>query len=108
MIKGLTSHFILHDDRNLIKAYLSKDVSKDADSWALGFNAFGISIPKELILEVFDFHKSHNNEFSALVEKYPFAQLVFSQWLTIKLYERHKERTKNDNLDYDNFLKNFT
>ncbi|MCL9821893.1 hypothetical protein NCR96_09115 [Helicobacter sp. 14348-15] len=68
------------------------------------FQAFGVFLPKNIILEVLDFHKNHKDAFSLLVKKYPFAQLVFSQWLTIKLYERHKELTKNPNLEYQKFL----
>ncbi len=56
-----------------------------------------------------DFHKNNNDEFSLLVKQYPFAQVIFSQYLTIKLYEKHKEITKNPNLAYKDFLAtNFT
>lgn len=36
------------------------------------FNAFGVFVPKAIILEVLDFHKNHNDEFSVLVKEYPF------------------------------------
>lgn len=73
------------------------------------FNAFGVFLPKNVILEVLDFHKNNNDEFSLLVKQYPFAQVIFSQYLTIKLYEKHKEITKNPNLAYKDFLAtNFT
>lgn len=68
------------------------------------YSVFGIGLPKRIILEVFEFGTKHNDEFSAFVKKYPFAQLIFSQWLTIKLYERHKELTKNYDLKYKEFL----
>lgn len=72
------------------------------------FQAFGVFLPKNIILEVLEFHKNHRDEFSSLVKQYPFSHLIFSQWLTIKLYEKHKELTKNPNLQYEEFLKNFT
>lgn len=71
------------------------------------YKAFGVSLPKKVILEVFSFGEKHQDKFSNLVKKYPFAQLVASQWFTIKLYERHKFLTNNPNLDYEDFLKNF-
>ncbi|TKX33399.1 hypothetical protein [Campylobacter taeniopygiae] len=72
------------------------------------YNAFGVELPKNIILEVFEFGEKHKDDFSNLVKQYPFVQLVFSQWLTIKLYEKQKELTNNPNLDYEEFLKNFT
>lgn len=84
---------------------VNKDLSTIQDN---DFSAFGVGLPKRVILEVFDFHKKHNDEFSKLVKKYPFSQIIFSQWLTIKLYERHKELIKNPKLEYREFLKNFT
>lgn len=68
------------------------------------YNAFGFPLPKQIILEVLDFHKNHNDEFSMLVKSYPFSQLIFSQWETIKLYERHKELTNNPKLKYKDFM----
>ena len=68
------------------------------------YNAFGFPLPKQIILEVLDFHKNHNDEFSMLVKSYPFSQLIFSQWQTIKLYERHKELTNNPKLKYKDFM----
>ncbi|MGX2983984.1 hypothetical protein ACWIWK_00665 [Helicobacter sp. 23-1048] len=68
------------------------------------YNAFGIPLPKRIIFEVLNFHKNHNDEFSLLVKQYPFAQLIFSQWQTIKLYERHKELTQNPKLKYKDFM----
>ncbi|TLD79735.1 hypothetical protein LS70_009660 [Helicobacter sp. MIT 11-5569] len=90
---------------NIQKSHLIKDLSTLQDN---DFSAFGVGLPKRVILEVFDFHKKHNDEFSKLVKKYPFSQVIFSQWLTIKLYERHKELIKNPKLEYKEFLKNFT
>ncbi|WP_337216076.1 hypothetical protein [Campylobacter sp. 2457A] len=72
------------------------------------YKAFGVELPKNVILEVFEFGEKHKDKFSNLVKQYPFVQLVFSQWLTIKLYEKQKELTNNPNLDYEEFLKNFT
>ncbi|MBZ7936307.1 hypothetical protein H2279_06685 [Campylobacter sp. B0100352/1] len=72
------------------------------------YNAFGVELPKNVILEVFEFGEKHKDKFSNLVKQYPFVQLVFSQWLTIKLYEKQKQLTNNPNLDYEEFLKNFT
>ncbi|MBZ7939875.1 hypothetical protein H2277_08935, partial [Campylobacter sp. W0014] len=72
------------------------------------YNAFGVELPKNVILEVFEFGEKHKDDFSNLVKQYPFIQLVFSQWLTIKLYEKQKQLTNNPNLDYEEFLKNFT
>lgn len=68
------------------------------------YNAFGIPLPKQIIFEVLDFHKNHNDEFSMLVKSYPFSQLIFSQWETIKLYEKHKELTNNPKLTYKDFM----
>ncbi|TKX32511.1 hypothetical protein, partial [Campylobacter taeniopygiae] len=82
-----------------------KDLSTLKDN---EYNAFGVELPKNVILEVFKFGEKHKDDFSNLVKKYPFVQLVFSQWLTIKLYEKQKELTNNPNLDYEEFLKNFT
>ncbi|TLD86800.1 hypothetical protein [Helicobacter sp. MIT 05-5294] len=72
------------------------------------FSAFGVGLPKRIILEVLDFHQKSNDDFSKLVKKYPFAQMIFTQWLTIKLYEKHKELIYNPKLEYKEFLKNFT
>lgn len=73
------------------------------------FNAFGVFLPKNIILEVLDFHKNNNDEFSLLTKQYPFIQIIFSQWLTIKLYEKHKAITNNPKLTYKDFLAtNFT
>ncbi|MGX3098883.1 hypothetical protein [Helicobacter sp. 23-1046] len=71
------------------------------------YNAFGIPLPKQIILEVLDFHKNHNDEFSLLVKQYPFSQLIFSQWQTIKLYEKHKELTQNPKLTYKDFMREY-
>ena len=71
------------------------------------YNAFGIPLPKRIILEVLNFHKNHNDEFSLLVKQYPFAQLIFSQWQTIKLYEKHKELTQNPKLKYKDFMRQY-
>ncbi|MGX3046057.1 hypothetical protein [Helicobacter sp. T3_23-1056] len=68
------------------------------------YNAFGIPLPKQIIFEVLNFHKNHNDEFSLLVKQYPFVQLIFSQWETIKLYEKHKELTQNPKLTYKDFM----
>lgn len=43
---------------------------------------------KNIILEVFEFGEKHKDDFSNLVKQYPFIQLVFSQWLAIKLYKK--------------------
>lgn len=71
------------------------------------YNAFGIPLPKCIILKVLDFHKNHNDEFSLLVNRYPFSQLIFSQWQSIKLYERHKKLTNNSKLSYKDFMNNY-
>ncbi|MGX2970863.1 hypothetical protein [Helicobacter sp. T3_23-1059] len=71
------------------------------------YNAFGIPLPKQIILEVLNFHKNHNDEFSMLVKAYPFSQLIFSQWQTIKLYEKHKELTQNPKLTYKDFMRQY-
>ena len=71
------------------------------------YNAFGIPLPKRIILEVLSFHKDHNDEFSFLVKQYPFSQLIFSQWQSIKLYERHKEFTQNLKLTYKDFMQKY-
>ena len=71
------------------------------------YNAFGIPLPKRIILEVLSFHKDHNDEFSLLVKQYPFSQLIFSQWQSIKLYERHKEFTQNLKLTYKDFMQKY-
>ena len=91
--------FITQDD-------LVKDLANLKDN---DYSVFGIGLPKRIILEVFEFGTKNNDEFSTFVKKYPYIQLIFSQWLTIKLYERHKELTKNNDLSYKEFLKtNFT
>ena len=71
------------------------------------YNAFGIPLPKRIVFEVLDFHKNHNDEFSLLVKAYPFSQLIFSQWQTIKLYEKHKELIQNYKLTYKNFMQQY-
>ena len=71
------------------------------------YNAFGIPLPKQIIVEVLNFHKNHNDEFSLLVKQYPFSQLIFSQWQTIKLYEKHKELTQNPKLKYRDFMQQY-
>lgn len=69
------------------------------------YNAFGVFLPKRIILEVLDFHKNNSDEFSNLIKEYPFIQLIFSQWLTIKLYKKHKELVKNPKLEYKSFMR---
>ena len=96
--------FELQDD----KSYLwQKDLITPQDLLNLqdkDYNAFGIPLPKQIIFEVLNFHKNHNDEFSLLVKQYPFSQLIFSQWQTIKLYEKHKELTNNPKLTYRDFM----
>lgn len=72
------------------------------------YMAFGVGLPQFVIMEVFKFAKKYKNKFSTLIQQYPFAQLVFLQWLTIKLYERQKYLNNNFNLEYEEFLKQFT
>ena len=99
--------FELQDD----ESYLwQKDLITPQDLLNLqdkDYNAFGIPLPKRIILEVLNFHKNHNDEFSLLVKQYPFSQLIFSQWETIKLYEKHKELTQNPKLTYKDFMREF-
>ncbi|RDU61356.1 hypothetical protein CQA53_10270 [Helicobacter didelphidarum] len=68
------------------------------------YNAFGVPIPRRIILETLEFNKNQSDSFSVLVKQYPFIQLAFSQWLTIKLYEKHKILNKKENLSYKDFM----
>lgn len=113
---GSLGHF---DERNYISICFSlaefhyesetmnliKNLSNVKDN---DYMAFGVGLPRFVIMEVFEFGKKYKNKFSTLIQQYPFAQLVFSQWLTIKIYERQKYLNKNFKLEYEKFLEQFT
>lgn len=67
------------------------------------YMAFGIKIPKQLIVEVKYYITKEKNPLSDTVKRYPYIQLIVAFWIFNKLYELDKQhnffREKYSNID---------